>query len=127
MEAKEKLLYHFQDLEGFLVQMYSGKWNHVQFIELIQLAIKYCQEIEGKTQLSREIAEGFYTLDIQSRDLIHKYPFTTQFSGEYYSRCLELIGFIVGWFFSDQSPFDKIESFEKELDAINVLSKENKE
>ena len=31
------------------------------------------------------------------------------------------------WFFSDQSPFDKIESFEKELDAINVLSKENKE
>ena len=59
MKAKEKLLYHFQDLEGFLAQMYSGKWNHVQFIELIRLAIKYCQEIESKTQLSREIAEGF--------------------------------------------------------------------
>ena len=67
------------------------------------------------------------TLDIQSRDLIHEHPFTTQFSEEYYSSCLEIIGFIVMWFFSDQSPFDKIESFEKELDAINVLSKENKE
>jgi hypothetical protein len=107
---REILQFEFFAEEGsFLLQLHSlNTWDRQAFTRVITAMQECCEDEEGKPNIERWLAEGFWMIfgEVTTHvENLSRYPQAVVGTPEYYEEALARVFDLACWYFPGRSPF----------------------
>jgi hypothetical protein len=91
---------------SFLLQLRVNLiWDKEAFLRLSDAMKKYCENHSQETKVDKWIAEGFWWMQLFTRDWSSHPNFPRKQPPEYYEKACKLLDDLAYWFFIGQSPY----------------------
>ena len=80
-------------------------WDRLAFTRLEQAMRDACAKFEGREELPRSLADGFFFVSYFVRSWTSHPSFKRPEDIDYYEACLQRLDDLASWFFSGHSPY----------------------